>query len=212
MEKYWKNRPRAPPTPTATTTTGDTESATATASVRSDFDRYRLTLLAADEAEGWEAELQRYLKDMPADVMPETDIILWWQVRKLFLFNLIVLNVLYYKQQNNHKLYPTLGRIALDILPIPASSVPCERLFSAAKEIADDRRSRLGPKTFEELQIMKFAWRNNIPDLAAWNSGFVEEVDLDEFRELLWADNWQNAFDGNELDEAVEFHDDIVEL
>jgi hypothetical protein len=48
--------------------------------------------------------------------------------------------------------------------------------------------------------------------LAAWNSGFVEEVDLDEFRELLWADNWQNAFDGNELDEAVEFHDDIVEL
>jgi hypothetical protein len=51
---------------------------------------------------------------------------------------------------------------------------------------------------------MKFAWRNNIPDLAAWNSGFVEEVDLDEFRELLWADNWQN--------EAIEFHDDIVEL
>ena len=48
--------------------------------------------------------------------------------------------------------------------------------------------------------------------MAAWNSGFVEEVDLDEFHELLWADNWQNAFDGNELNEAVEFHDDIVEL
>ena len=59
---------------------------------------------------------------------------------------------------------------------------------------------------------MKFAWHNNIPDLVAWNSGFVEEVDLDEFCELLWADNWQNAFDGNELNEAVEFHDDIVEL
>ena len=89
-------------------------------------DQYHLTLLAADEAEGWEAELQQYLKDMPADVMPEMDIILWWQVYKLFLFNLIVLNVLYYKQQNNHKLYLTIGHITLDILPIPASSVPCE--------------------------------------------------------------------------------------
>jgi hypothetical protein len=59
---------------------------------------------------------------------------------------------------------------------------------------------------------MKFAWRNNIPDLAAWNSG-VEEVDLDEFCELLWADNWQNAFDGNELDEtAIEFRDTVAEL
>jgi hypothetical protein len=43
---------------------------------------------------------------------------------------------------------------------------------------------------------MKFAWRNNIPDLAAWNSAFVEEVDdLQEFRELLNNDDWQNKFD-----------------
>jgi hypothetical protein len=29
---------------------------------------------------------------------------------------------------------------------------------------------------------MKFAWHNNIPDLAAWNSSLVEEVDdLEEF-------------------------------
>ena len=59
---------------------------------------------------------------------------------------------------------------------------------------------------------MKFAWHNNIPDLVAWNSSFVKEVDLNEFCELLWANNWQNAFDRNELDKAVEFHDDIVEL
>jgi hypothetical protein len=76
MEKYWKNRPQPPPTLTATTTTGDTKSAMAAASVWSDFDQYHLTLLAVDKAEGWEAELWWYLKDMPADVMPETDIIL----------------------------------------------------------------------------------------------------------------------------------------
>jgi hypothetical protein len=86
MEKYWKKRPQAPPTTMPTTTTGDTDSVTAAASVLSDFDRYCLTLLAADEAEGWEAELRRYLKDMPANLTPETDIILWWQVRKLILF------------------------------------------------------------------------------------------------------------------------------
>jgi hypothetical protein len=78
--------------------------------------------------------------------------------------------------------------MALDYLPCPASSVPCEHLFSTSKEIADDRRSRLGAKKFEELQIMKFAWRNNIPNLAAWNSVEVEEIDGDEYQEMLAAD------------------------
>lgn len=86
----------------------------------------------------------------------------------------------------------------MDVLPTPASSVPCERLFSAAKEIADDRRSRLGSKKFEELQVMKFAWRNNVQNLAAWNSNEVEEVDtaITEFTTLLSDDNWQAEFDG----------------
>lgn len=92
-------------------------------------------------------------------------------------------------------MYPTLARIALDILPTPASSVPCERLFSAAKEIADDRRSRLGSKKFEELQVMKFAWHNNIPNLAAWNSNEVEEIDTTDFTYFLSDDNWQANFD-----------------
>ena len=59
----------------------------------------------------------------------------------------------------------------------------------AAKEIADDHRVHLGLKKFEELQIMKFAWHNNIPDLAAWNSSVVEEVDLWEFEQLLSLEN-----------------------
>jgi hypothetical protein len=99
--------------------------------------------------------------------------------------------------------YPNLARIALDILPIPASSVPCERLFSAAKEIADDRRSRLGSKKFEELQLMKFAWRDTIPDLAPQNSNEVEEIVspsiIGEYKALLSDDNWQADFD-NDLD------------
>jgi hypothetical protein len=42
---------------------------------------------------------------------------------------------------------------------------------------------------------MKFAWRNNIVDLAAWNSGQIEEVDLDEYSEMLEADELANDFD-----------------
>ena len=82
-----------------------------------------------------------------------------------------------------------LAHIALDVLPCQASSVPCERLFSASKQTADVHCSSLGTKRFEELQIMKFAWRQNIVDLAAWNLAEAEElVDLDEYSELLKGD------------------------
>jgi hypothetical protein len=77
MENYWKNNQPAPPTVLPTdVTSGNTGSA----SVLSDYDRYRLTLLSTMEREGWEAELRRYEKDMPADVSPDTDIVIWWQV------------------------------------------------------------------------------------------------------------------------------------
>jgi hypothetical protein len=32
---------------------------------------------------------------------------------------------------------------------------------------------------------MKFTWCKNIVDLVAWNSGKIEEVDLDEYSEML---------------------------
>jgi hypothetical protein len=64
MEKYWK---QAPPTVLPTDVTSG-NNAGSSASVLSDYDRYRLTLLSTTECDGWEAELRRYLKDMPADV------------------------------------------------------------------------------------------------------------------------------------------------
>jgi hypothetical protein len=41
---------------------------------------------------------------------------------------------------------------------------------------------------------MKFAWRNNIIDLAAWNSGKCEEINLDEYREILEEEELANNF------------------
>jgi hypothetical protein len=46
---------------------------------------------------------------------------------------------------------------------------------------------------------MKFAWNNTVPNLAAWNSNKVEEIDNTdlEYSTLLSDDNWQAAFDGS---------------
>jgi hypothetical protein len=83
--------------------------------------------------------------------------------------------------KNNAHLFPTLARIALDVLPSQASSVPCERLFSGTKQIATDRRAALGPVVFEELTIMKSAWGPDLCDVGAWNAAQDEEVDIHEF-------------------------------
>jgi hypothetical protein len=45
----------------------------------------------------------------------------------------------------------------MDILPIQASSVPCERVFSSSKETITARRNALSPNLVEALQLLKYA-------------------------------------------------------
>jgi hypothetical protein len=45
----------------------------------------------------------------------------------------------------------------MDILPIQASSVPCERVFSSSKETITARRNALSPRLVEALQLLKYA-------------------------------------------------------
>ena len=49
-----------------------------------------------------------------------------------------------------------LFAMAMDYLPIQASSVPCERVFSSSSETDTKRRNRLSPLTMEALQMLKF--------------------------------------------------------
>ena len=60
------------------------------------------------------------------------------------------------------QLYPTLARIALDVLPSQASSVPCERLFLGTKQTACDRQASLGPVVFEELMNHGFCMETEV--------------------------------------------------
>jgi hypothetical protein len=49
----------------------------------------------------------------------------------------------------------------MDILPIQASSVPCERVFSSSKETITARRNSLSPHLVEALQLLKYATKKN---------------------------------------------------
>ncbi|CAA7265592.1 unnamed protein product [Cyclocybe aegerita] len=63
--------------------------------------------------------------------------------------------------QANQTRFPLFWKLALDVLPAQASSVPCERIFSSSKEMDTSRRSNLSPLHMEQLQIMKFSYRND---------------------------------------------------
>jgi hypothetical protein len=67
---------------------------------------------------------------------------------------------MFFREAHRH-CYPTLWHIALDVLPMQASSVPCERVFSSSKETMTPRRSSLSPRTMEVLQVLKFGYRQD---------------------------------------------------
>lgn len=64
-------------------------------------------------------------------------------------------------------------RVALDILPMQASAVPCERVFSSSKETMASRRCNLSPQTMEILQVLKYIFRQDRLD-------FMEGLVLEE--------------------------------
>ncbi len=83
----------------------------------------------------------------------EYDSIAFWEV--CYIMNLIDTHL--YDLQANQNSFPTLFKLAVDILPIQASSVPCERVFSSSKETITARRNALSPQLVEALQLLKYA-------------------------------------------------------
>ncbi len=50
--------------------------------------------------------------------------------------------------------YPHLHCLALEFLCTPASSVPCERIFSKAGEVVNKKRNRLSPRSVEQVLFL----------------------------------------------------------
>lgn len=69
----------------------------------------------------------------------------------------------------------------MDVLPVPATSVPCERIFSSAKETDTLRRNRKGADLMEALQVLKFAVNKGSANFLNFTGGTSKE---DETRAL----------------------------
>jgi hypothetical protein len=82
-------------------------------------------------------ELDLYLEEPLLPRTQELDIIQWWQHAGLK--------------------YPTLRKIARDVLAIPVSTVASESVFSTGGRIISPHRSRLAPSMVEALMCMQ-AW------------------------------------------------------
>ncbi|KIJ10079.1 hypothetical protein PAXINDRAFT_86563, partial [Paxillus involutus ATCC 200175] len=61
--------------------------------------------------------------------------------------------------ESKRKSYPTIFAIALDHLPIQASAVPCEQIFSSSAETDTKKRNRISPTLMEALQMLKYDFK-----------------------------------------------------
>ena len=61
----------------------------------------------------------------------------------------------------HERTFPTIFRIAMDYLPIQASAVPCERVFSSSAETDTKKRNRISPALMEALQVLKFSLKKD---------------------------------------------------
>lgn len=105
--------------------------------------------------------------------------------------------------------FPTIFRIALDYLPIQASSVPSERVFSSSAETDTVRRNRISPVLMEALQMLKFSIKQD--DCFNFTAGLLTtEKEMQRLEGLDKLVN-QNLLGKLLLPEQVGDQDDIMD-
>lgn len=89
----------------------------------------------------------------------------------------------------------------MDVLPIQGSSVPCERVFSCAKETMTNRRSRIQPELMEALQLLKYSVKHGRSISFTIGSSWQEEEE--ELEKLM-------AIDGDAPENLKAFQESLV--
>ena len=84
--------------------------------------------------------------------------------------------------QINRSEFPTLFAIAKDYLPMQASSVPCEHVFSSAKETDTLKRNRIHPMLMEVLQTMKFSLKKDWQSISFTDGWKTSDAEMMEVR------------------------------
>ncbi|KDQ15184.1 hypothetical protein BOTBODRAFT_625370 [Botryobasidium botryosum FD-172 SS1] len=116
-----------------------------------------------------------YLENsQPVEASPSDELRLYLQARRESIRNI---NLLSWWQTNRER-YPLLFKMAMDYLPIMASSVPCERVFSASAQTDTARRSRISPALLGALQVLKFALKKARLDFSVQYINHVEELEI----------------------------------
>ena len=77
--------------------------------------------------------------------------------------------------------------LAVDVLAIQGSSVPCERVFSSGKETMSARRNRIKYDLMEALQMLKFS--NNHGEVLDFTAGFGRKSELRALEKLAYLDS-----------------------
>ena len=77
--------------------------------------------------------------------------------------------------------YPSLSKLALDVLSIPALSCECERLFSELGDLLEPRQRRLGLQLLAAIQCVR-RWQR--AGLRGDNEVVKEEAADDDNKEL----------------------------
>ena len=89
--------------------------------------------------------------------------------------------------------------MAMDYLPIPASAVPCKRVFSSSAETDTKKRNRVSPLLMEALQMVKFHLKKeHLNFTKTWMTDQKEmmEDELEEdLLDKLLKDNSDDAMD-----------------
>ena len=72
----------------------------------------------------------------------------------------------------------------MDIIPIQASAVPCERVFSSAKETTTACRNQIKPELMEAFQMLKYSFtRGRALNFTEGMSKEEEQKELEEWLE-----------------------------
>lgn len=87
----------------------------------------------------------------------------------------------------------------MDYLPIQASSVPCERIFSSSAETDTKRRNRISSLMMEALQMLKSQFRGEELDfMSGWKTlekQMVEDDPEEDLLQLLLQVNFEDNLD-----------------
>ena len=91
-------------------------------------------------------------------------------------------------KQSSQVTLPTLFEMALDYLPIQASAVPSERVFSSSAETDTKKRNHINPVLMETLQMLKFLLKKAHLDFThGWITSEKEMLDREPEEDLLAA-------------------------